>query len=101
MANNFYAEKICLIFISTFRSHTNARIIWRTPEEWADLIARWARSTGHSNSVCTFYELTDGDDTKQEAFHGLDISVLTNAITVLQKRGQAEIMEDEGVKFYC
>ncbi|CAH8438933.1 unnamed protein product [Schistosoma intercalatum] len=83
------------------RSHTNAKIIWRTPEEWADIIARWARSTGHGNSVCTFYELTDGDDTKQEAFHGLDVSVLTNALTVLQKRGQAEIMEDEGVKFYC
>ncbi|CAH8433562.1 unnamed protein product [Heterobilharzia americana] len=83
------------------RSHNNARIIWRTSEEWADLISKWARSTGHGNSVCTFYELTDGDDTRQEAFHGLDISVLINALTVLQKRGKAEIMGDTGVKFFC
>nr|CAH8822545.1 unnamed protein product [Trichobilharzia regenti] len=83
------------------KSHNNARIVWRTSEEWADLISKWARSTGHGNSVCTFYELTDSDNTRQEAFHGLDITVLIDALTVLQKRGKAELMGDAGVKFFC
>ena len=82
-----------------FRTRKSARIIWRTAEEWADEISKWARSTGHGNSVCTLYELTEGEDTEQESFHGLDTSILIEALECLQKRGRAELMGDEGVKF--
>ncbi|VDP83917.1 unnamed protein product [Echinostoma caproni] len=83
------------------KSHKNARLIWRTPEEWADLIAKWARSTGHGNAVCTLYELSEGDETEQEPFHGLDPSILLDALKCLQRNGKAELMGDEGVKFLC
>ncbi|CAL8092242.1 unnamed protein product [Calicophoron daubneyi] len=83
----------------TDKTRKSARIIWRTAEEWADEIAKWARSTGHGNSVCTLYELTEGEDTEQESFHGLDTSILIEALECLQKRGRAELMGDEGVKF--
>lgn len=83
------------------RSHKNARLIWRTTEEWADLIAKWARSTGHGNSVCTLYELCEGDETEQQPFHGLDPSLLLDALKHLQRNGKAELMGEEGVKFLC
>ncbi|KAG5447856.1 Vacuolar protein-sorting-associated protein 25 [Clonorchis sinensis] len=83
------------------KSHTNARIIWRTPEEWASLISSWARASGHGNSVCTLFELTDGEDTEHEPFHGLDRTVLIQALQCLEKRGEAALMGEEGVKFLC
>ncbi|CAH8574168.1 unnamed protein product [Dicrocoelium dendriticum] len=85
----------------TDKSHKNARIIWRTIEEWADILFKWARSSGHGNSVCTLYELTDGEETEQEPFHGLDTTILLEALQCLQKRGKAELMGEEGVKFLC
>ncbi|KAF8565176.1 hypothetical protein P879_10329 [Paragonimus westermani] len=63
------------------KQRINARIIWRTPEEWADILFRWARDTGH--------------DTESEPFHGLDNTILLEALRCLQKRGKAELISDE------
>lgn len=80
-----------------------ARIIWRSTEEWANLVYQWARDTGHINSVCTLFELTDGEDTEDQAFHGLDKPVLMAALRYLEQHSQAEIIMfdgNEGVKFF-
>ena len=63
-------------------------------------IEKWVRSTGRSNTVCTIYEISDGDDTEGESFHGLDRDIIMDALRYLEKHGKAEIMEGgEGVKF--
>lgn len=56
-----------------------------------------------TNTVCTLYELTEGDDTEDEPFHRLEKAVLMRALRSLEKDGKAEIMNiegNEGVKFF-
>ncbi|EUB56628.1 Vacuolar protein-sorting-associated protein 25 [Echinococcus granulosus] len=83
------------------RSHKVASIQWRKASSWAADIEKWVRATGRGNTVCTIYEITDGDDTEGEPFHGLDRAVITEALRYLEKHGKAEIMDGgEGVKFF-
>lgn len=40
--------------------------MWRKPDEWASLIYKWAVDTGHTNTICTVYELLHGENTEGE-----------------------------------
>ncbi|XP_072502677.1 vacuolar protein-sorting-associated protein 25 [Notamacropus eugenii] len=78
-------------------------IMWRRPEEWGKLIYQWVSKSGQNNSVFTFYELTNGDDTEDEEFHGLDEATLLRALQALQLEHKAEIItvsDGRGVKFF-
>ncbi|XP_025108598.1 vacuolar protein-sorting-associated protein 25-like [Pomacea canaliculata] len=74
-------------------------VMWRTPEEWGKLIYNWVSANGMNNTVCTFYELTDGENTVGEEFHGMEKWLLVRALKTLEQSGKAAIME-EGVKFF-
>lgn len=75
-----------------------------------------------NGTVCTFYELLHGDDTRSAGknkhfhirgdvsyrrksiveFHGIDPHLFRRVLTELEKRGQATVFSDngaEGVKF--
>ena len=39
-------------------------VYWRTPEEWASLVADWVGETGQKGAVLTLYELTESDATR-------------------------------------
>eukprot|EP00696_Hemimastix_kukwesjijk_P013444 gnl/Hemi2/26831_TR9026_c0_g1_i1.p1 gnl/Hemi2/26831_TR9026_c0_g1~~gnl/Hemi2/26831_TR9026_c0_g1_i1.p1 ORF type:complete len:189 (+),score=75.07 gnl/Hemi2/26831_TR9026_c0_g1_i1:44-610(+) len=87
------------------QAKVKALIFWRTPSEWAGLVADWVERTGMPGTVCTLYELTQGEATQSEAFHGLPVPVLLPALEVLQERGKAEIFQSDnpdevGVKFF-
>ncbi|CAG0893170.1 unnamed protein product [Darwinula stevensoni] len=75
-------------------------VYWKTPEEWGKLIYKWVQDKGLTNSVCTLFELAQGDDTAGEEFHGLHNDVLIKALKTLEARRQAEIIAEEGVKFF-
>ncbi|KAK3349320.1 ESCRT-II complex subunit [Lasiosphaeria hispida] len=78
-------------------------IYWRTPEEWAGLVEGWVEETAQKGSVLTLYELTEGDATRGTEFHGLDSELLQKALSVLVKRGKAQIFgqeDSQGVKFF-
>uniref|UniRef100_A0A8C7E990 Vacuolar protein-sorting-associated protein 25 n=1 Tax=Nothoprocta perdicaria TaxID=30464 RepID=A0A8C7E990_NOTPE len=78
-------------------------VLWRRPEDWGRLIYQWVVKNGLTNSVFTLYELTSGDDTENEEFHGLDESVLLRALQALQQEHKAEIItldDGRGVKFF-
>ena len=80
-----------------------AWIWWKSPEEWAQHIGDWIQETGQRNTVLTFYELLEGEDTTREQFHGLPIDMAKKAIGVLIKRGKASIFGEGdglGVKFF-
>lgn len=78
-------------------------VFWRTPEEWGKMIHKWASNNGLTNSVCTLYEITNGDDATNEEFYGLDLGLLKKALETLENEGLAELILDEdneGVKFF-
>ncbi|GIY66002.1 vacuolar protein-sorting-associated protein 25 [Caerostris extrusa] len=70
-------------------------VFWRTPEEWGKMIYKWAENNGLTNTVCTLYEITNGDDSVNEEFHDLDQGVLKKALITLEKEGRAELILDE------
>ncbi|XP_062988267.1 vacuolar protein-sorting-associated protein 25 isoform X2 [Elgaria multicarinata webbii] len=78
-------------------------IMWRRPEEWGKLIYQWVSKNGMTNSVFTLYELSNGEDTENEEFHGLEESMLLRALQSLQQEHKAEIItldDGRGVKFF-
>ncbi|KAM8795170.1 vacuolar protein-sorting-associated protein 25 [Eudromia elegans] len=85
------------------KSKSSFLVLWRRPEEWGKLIYQWVVKNGLTNSVFTLYELTSGDDTENEEFHGLDESMLLRALQALQQEHKAEIItldDGRGVKFF-
>ncbi|KAK3088740.1 hypothetical protein FSP39_023170, partial [Pinctada imbricata] len=75
-------------------------LMWRTPEEWGKIIYNWVSSRSMNNSVCTLYELSNGEDSDGEEFHGLEQWLLVRALRTLEIQGKAELMAEEGVKFF-
>lgn len=75
----------------------------KTLQEWADNIYSWARNAGMTGSVCTLFELSEGDDTKDQAFHGITSETLLRALKKLEGMGRAELIifdDNQGVKFF-
>ena len=85
----------------TDKSKKRAHIYWRSPEEWGSLIYTYVKERGMTNTVCTFYELTEGSDTVEQKFHGLENELLIKSLQTLEHQRKAEIFPDEeGVKFF-
>ncbi|XP_055378232.1 vacuolar protein-sorting-associated protein 25 [Condylostylus longicornis] len=78
-------------------------IYWHTLDEWANIIYNWAVETGQTNSVCTLYEISNGDNTTDQKFHGLDEGVILKALKCLEDKGKCELIlfdDNQGVKFF-
>ncbi|CEM11409.1 unnamed protein product [Vitrella brassicaformis CCMP3155] len=80
-------------------------VFWRKPQEWAAAIYRWASDSGHLNSVETLFSLREGDDTRDQDFHGLPHEILLIALQALEGQGKAQIFrgsssDHDGVKFF-
>ncbi|GAA5842350.1 hypothetical protein JCM9279_005354 [Rhodotorula babjevae] len=80
-------------------------VYWKRPDEWATAIYDWVKETGQTNSIMTFYELTEGGDLAHTTeFYRLPPPLLRKALDVLVKRGQAQVLkglgeDGDGVKF--
>ncbi|KAI0741810.1 ESCRT-II complex vps25 subunit [Daedaleopsis nitida] len=75
-------------------------LFWRSPEEWAQVLHEWADSTGHLNTIMTFYEIVEPP--VPSPLEGLPIPILRKAIAVLTKSNRAQIIavaDGEGVRF--
>ncbi|KAJ5929432.1 hypothetical protein N7454_006382 [Penicillium verhagenii] len=80
-----------------------AWIWWRRPEEWADVLVDWVEGTGQRGAVLTVYELVQGEATATQEFHGMDNDVILKSLSILSKRGKAQVFGSEGqegVKFF-
>lgn len=78
-------------------------IMWRTPEEWGKLIYKYITTNSMTNTVCTLFELANGDDTEGLEFHGIENWLLLRALKTLETDGKAELIMfdgNEGVKFF-
>lgn len=86
------------------------KIIWRKPEEWAEIIFRWATEKSLRNTVLTFMEIAEGDDSVDWPFYKIDYEDLYKAAQNLEKNKKAKIFkasqstgenyEDYGIKIY-
>ncbi|KAK4054787.1 hypothetical protein OIV83_000711 [Microbotryomycetes sp. JL201] len=82
-----------------------ALIYWRRPEEWASIIYDWIKETGQTNSIMTFWELTEGGGlVHTQEFYQLPEAVLRKALDTLIKQGKAQVLrgigeDGDGVKF--
>ncbi|KAF8253448.1 ESCRT-II complex, vps25 subunit, partial [Wilcoxina mikolae CBS 423.85] len=73
------------------KERSSVIVYWRKPEEWAGVIADWIDATGQKGSVLTLYEISWGDLTTGQEFHGIDPTVLRKALDVLVERGAAKV----------
>ncbi|XP_033126326.1 vacuolar protein-sorting-associated protein 25-like [Anneissia japonica] len=87
----------------TDKGKSRCLVMWRTPAEWGNLMYTWALKNGLLNTVCTLFEITQGDDSKSEDFHGIEDWLLKRSLELLQKDRKAELISfdgNEGVKFF-
>ncbi|OWA51591.1 Vacuolar protein-sorting-associated protein 25 [Hypsibius exemplaris] len=78
-------------------------ILWRSVDDWAKLLYRWAIDNGMSNTVCTLYDLLHGHDTADEEFHNMDQDLMQRALKALELQKKAEVISMDGnigVKFF-
>lgn len=85
------------------KKKTQWEIYWYTLDELGNMLYKWASDSGHIGSVCTIYELSKGDDTTGQDFHGIDENVLLKALQKLESSGKCEVIsfdDNQGVKFF-
>lgn len=85
------------------KNRSACKLMWRSPAEWGKLIYNWISSKSMTNTVCTLFELSEGEDSEGTEFHGLDKEILNLALKSLESEGKAEIINfdgNEGVKFF-
>lgn len=78
-------------------------VYWHTLDEWGSIIYDYVSSKGFAGSVLTLYELSQGEDTVEEEFHGLEHGVLVKILRTLERQGKCELIVgdgEEGVKFF-
>jgi ESCRT-II complex subunit VPS25 len=78
-------------------------VYWLTLEEWSSVIYTWAVNCGMTNSVLTFFEILNGDDSKDQEFHQLSEQVFMRALKHLENKSKCEVIEMDGsfgVKFF-
>jgi len=76
-------------------------LYWRKPEEWAEILHKWAVSTGQLNSILTFYEIQNPPIPSD--LSDIPIVLLKRAISILAKTNRAQIIESAeggGVRFF-
>ncbi|KAI7871813.1 vacuolar protein-sorting-associated protein 25 [Spinellus fusiger] len=78
-------------------------IYWYGPDKWASLIWQWVNANGLNNTIVTLYELTEGELTEDQEFHGMDTAILVTCLKVLVQQGLAQLLQGTdngmGVKF--
>eukprot|EP01086_Lenisia_limosa_P017883 TRINITY_DN9382_c0_g1_i1.p1 TRINITY_DN9382_c0_g1~~TRINITY_DN9382_c0_g1_i1.p1 ORF type:complete len:180 (+),score=37.57 TRINITY_DN9382_c0_g1_i1:129-668(+) len=82
-----------------------ALVMWRKPDEWANIIFNWVDSSGSTDTVFTVFDLLNGDDTEDEEFYGMEPEVMLRALKALEKSGRCQIFtgketDETGVKFF-
>jgi ESCRT-II complex subunit VPS25 len=87
------------------RKKGRALVWWRRPEEWARIIADYAKDRGLGGSVCTRYELLEGEDVADQEFYKMSPALWTKVAGELERTGRARVFStgssatDIGIKF--
>merc|ERR1712241_992027 len=68
-------------------------ILWNSLDEWANLIYAYVDKNSLQGTVCTFYELTEAREVKNEKFYKIDPILFEKCLRVLEKQSKAEIFQ--------
>lgn len=88
------------------KDEKRARIVWRTEEQWGNVLYNYVTERSMFNVVCSIYELREQDTVEDQEFYMLDIHVFMAALAVLQKKGLCQVFEGStedstSVKFFA
>ncbi|XP_065165729.1 vacuolar protein-sorting-associated protein 25 [Atheta coriaria] len=78
-------------------------IYWHTLEEFANIIYSYITDSNSTQTVLTFYELTEGDEVQGQDFYKLAPEILIKVLKVLEDQGKCEMImfdDNQGVKFF-
>ncbi|KAF9689608.1 hypothetical protein SADUNF_Sadunf01G0110000 [Salix dunnii] len=86
------------------RGHRKCLILWHRIQDWADILLHFVRDNGFEDSVMTVEEIRTGVESRGTELHGIDRTILTRALKLLENKGKLAIFkgtsaDDEGVKF--
>ncbi|RWR84359.1 vacuolar protein sorting-associated protein 25-like protein [Cinnamomum micranthum f. kanehirae] len=86
------------------KGHKKCLILWLRIQDWADCILNFVKENGLEDSVMTVEEIRSGIESRGTELAGIDRTVLTRALRLLEQKGKATIFkgtsaDDEGVKF--
>lgn len=89
----------------TSKDEKRARIIWRTNEQWGNMIYNYVTEKSMFNVVCSIYELREQDTVEDQEFYMLELPVFMAALSTLQKKGLCQVFEGStddstSVKFF-
>ena len=81
-------------------------VYWRSLQEIAEAIHRWADNTGRIGSVETVLDLTDDSANRDQIFFQMPVEVVLRACATLQEVGKAQVFysdntDTHGVKFFA
>jgi ESCRT-II complex subunit VPS25 len=87
------------------KAKTACFVFFKTPAQWGALIYQWALDQGKANTVCTVFEIQQGEDAEGQEFFNIDSETLMKALKQLEKEGKAQIFagssaDNLGVKFF-
>lgn len=87
------------------KDEKTVRIVWRTNEQWGNMIYNYISEKSMFNVVCSIYELREQDTVEDQEFYMLDLTVFMAALDALQKRGLCKVFEGStedstSVKFF-
>lgn len=87
------------------KDEKTVRIVWRTNEQWGNMIYNYITEKSMFNIVCSIYELREQDTVQEQEFYMLDLTVFMAALDTLQKRGLCKVFEGStedstSVKFF-
>ena len=90
----------------TAESQERIFVYWRSLQEIAEAIHKWADNTGRIGSVETVLDLTDDDSNSGEIFYGMPVELVLKACAALQEVGKAQVFysdntDTHGVKFFA
>lgn len=75
-------------------------VYWYTLDEWANMIYKWVSDNAMLGQVCTVFEISNGDNSTDQEFHGLSDDIVLKALRRLEQSGKCELIDEEGVKFF-
>ena len=90
----------------TAESRESIFVYWRSLQEVAQAIHRWADNTGRIGSVEVILDLTDDSANRNEIFYQMPVEIVLRACAALQEVGKAQVIysdstDTHGVKFFA
>ena len=73
----------------TAESKEKVFVYWRSIQEIADAIHKWAETTGRIGSVETVLDVSDDSMNKNEIFYRMPVEIILKACAALQEVGKA------------